>query len=377
MAGHSKVAPLMEQSLDDRLQTYVGKGGDRYIPARDSITAEGIRKMIEVVGDRNPIYSDADFAVGSVHGGLVPPPPAILAFWLKGFQPAKSSHEVDAQGVRHFRLDPFPVRGTEMLDEPPVKDQFDAFNEIAGALTEAGYSSRAGVGGELNLKRYPKVGDHLFYSDAKLHSIAGPKSTKLGEGYFTTLVMDVKDRQGHAIGDFRLQSFIFAPAPSAVKPTPAAEPAKREPPALRPWAESERVSASSVAVGQELPSLVVEVTPSLIIAGALFSNDISDVHHDRHLAVERGYNDYFMCTSGTLLLVSRFVTDWAGPSAFVERITWRLGAQQYSHDPLYLTGRVSEVERLTDSCRITVEVAGNNSRGLHANCTVRLLLPLA
>jgi len=57
--------------------------------------------------------------------------------------------------------------------------------------------------------------------------------------------------------------------------------------------------------------------------------------------------------------------------------SWRLGAQQYSHDPLYLTGLVSEVERLTDSCRITVEVAGNNSRGLHANCTVRLLLPLA
>ena len=43
-----------------------------------------------------------------------------------------------------------------------------------------------------------------------------------------------------------------------------------------------------VAIGQELPELVVELTPTLIVAGAIASRDYQDVHHDLEEARARG-----------------------------------------------------------------------------------------
>ncbi len=39
-----------------------------------------------------------------------------------------------------------------------------------------------------------------------------------------------------------------------------------------------------VKVGDELPELVIELTPKVIISTAIASRDYQDVHHDRDLA---------------------------------------------------------------------------------------------
>ncbi len=39
-----------------------------------------------------------------------------------------------------------------------------------------------------------------------------------------------------------------------------------------------------VAVGDELPTLVLPITRTLIVSGALASRDYQDVHHDHELA---------------------------------------------------------------------------------------------
>jgi hypothetical protein len=130
---------------------------------------------------------------------------------------------------------------------------------------------------------YPRVGDRVSLSAWKILSIAGPKNTVAGE---------------------------------------------RE----------------DVSVGQGLPSLAVEVTSSLIIAGALFSGEPMDVHHDRDVSIRRGFRDYFMNTMTAQSLGSRFVSDWAGPEAVIERFGWRLGVAAYINDDIYLTGKVTEIE---------------------------------
>ena len=70
---------------------------------------------------------------------------------------------------------------------------------------------------------------------------------------------------------------------------------------------------SDVSVGDELPTLVMPITRTLIVSGAIASRDYQDVHHDSVLAKERGSQDIFMNILTTNGLVGRYVTDWSGP----------------------------------------------------------------
>lgn len=50
-----------------------------------------------------------------------------------------------------------------------------------------------------------------------------------------------------------------------------------------------RVGAGErVRVGDELPPLEIEITRTLIVAGAIASRDYQDVHHDAELARHKG-----------------------------------------------------------------------------------------
>ncbi len=126
-----------------------------------------------------------------------------------------------------------------------------------------------------------------------------------------------------------------------------------------------------VAVGDDLPPLDVEITATLIVAGAIASRDFQDVHHDRDMAVRRGSKDIFMNILTTNGWVGRFVTDWAGPEALLRRVDIRLGAPNYPGDTMRMSGRV---ERKEDGV-VTVSVTGANGLGNHVTGTVDLTLP--
>jgi 3-oxo-4,17-pregnadiene-20-carboxyl-CoA hydratase beta subunit len=126
-----------------------------------------------------------------------------------------------------------------------------------------------------------------------------------------------------------------------------------------------------VHVGDELPTLVVPLTRTLIVATAIASRDYQDVHHDPGLAKERGSPDIFMNILSTNGFVGRFVTDWAGPDAVVKNVKIRLGAPNHPGDTMTMTGRVGK----KDSGVIEVEVRGANDLGDHVTGTVALELP--
>ncbi len=126
-----------------------------------------------------------------------------------------------------------------------------------------------------------------------------------------------------------------------------------------------------VSVGDELPELVVPITPTAIIAGAIASRDYQDVHHDRDLAVERGSKDIFMNILTTNGYVGRYVTDWAGPEALLASVEIRLGAPNYPGDTMTMTGSVKEKK----DGKVTVEIRGANGLGDHVTGTVELGLP--
>lgn len=131
--------------------------------------------------------------------------------------------------------------------------------------------------------------------------------------------------------------------------------------------------ATDVAVGDTLPNLVIPVTRTLIVAGAIASRDYQDVHHDHELATAKGSADIIMNILTTNGLVGRYTTDWAGPDATVRAIRIRLGVPNYPGDTMTLTGEVTAVD--SDTGVVTVAVVGANERGNHVTGTVEVALP--
>jgi hypothetical protein len=122
--------------------------------------------------------------------------------------------------------------------------------------------------------------------------------------------------------------------------------------------------------GAALPPLDIPLTRTLIVSGALASRDLQGVHHDVELARAQGAKDIFMNILTTNGLVTRFVTDWAGPNAVVTSVALRLGVPNYPEDTMRLTGSVTDVQ----GDEAVVEVRGANSLGDHVVATVRVKL---
>jgi acyl dehydratase len=129
--------------------------------------------------------------------------------------------------------------------------------------------------------------------------------------------------------------------------------------------------AGEVRVGDELPPLVLEITPTMIVSTAIATRDYQDVHHDRDLAKQKGSKDIFMNILTTNGYVGRFITDWTGPEAILKKVSIRLGAPNYPYDTMTLTGKVTAKN---DDGTIEVEIRGANSLGDHVTGTVTLVL---
>ena len=121
----------------------------------------------------------------------------------------------------------------------------------------------------------------------------------------------------------------------------------------------------------DLPELVIDITPTFVISTALATRDFQDVHHDRDKAVRRGSKDIFLNILTTTGLVQRFVTDWAGPDAFVRSVAIKLGVPCYAGETLTFSGHVASQQ----GSEATVAVVGRNSIGDHVTGTVRVVLP--
>jgi hypothetical protein len=114
-------------------------------------------------------------------------------------------------------------------------------------------------------------------------------------------------------------------------------------------------------VGEQLPPMTIEATPTFVVSTALATRDFQDVHHDRDRAVARGSADIFVNILTDTGLVQRFVTDWAGPAARVRAISIRLGVPCYAYDTLHFSGEVTAV----DGADVTVSVVGRGNLGDH------------
>ncbi|HEX4289036.1 MAG TPA: OB-fold domain-containing protein [Trebonia sp.] len=117
-----------------------------------------------------------------------------------------------------------------------------------------------------------------------------------------------------------------------------------------------------------LPPLVIDITPTFVIASALATRDFQDVHHDRDRAVAGGAKDIFLNILTTTGLVQRYVARWAGPDAIFRSISIRLGVPCHAGDTLTFTGAVTADE----GGEQVISVIGRCSLGDHVTATVRV-----
>ena len=127
-----------------------------------------------------------------------------------------------------------------------------------------------------------------------------------------------------------------------------------------------------ISVGDKLPPLEIDITPTLIVSTAIASRDYQDVHYDKTRAQELGSPDIFMNILTSNGLVGRYVTDWAGPEAILLSVKIRLGAPNYPGDTMVMSGEVTGKREEQGKYIVDLAVAGKNKLGVHVSGTVEV-----
>lgn len=172
----------MSDELPD-LTYYVGGNAGPYRDW-DAVNAPMIRHWCEAMGDKNPIYTDAQAALEEGFPGVVAPPTMMQAWCMTGYSGQAAPGSTDA--------DPMAVL--------PV-------------LEAAGYPGVVAVNCEQEYERYLEEGDRIhFYST--IESISEEKATTLGTGFFVTQLCTFYDQRDEVVGTMRFRVFKYRPKAS-------------------------------------------------------------------------------------------------------------------------------------------------------------------
>jgi acyl dehydratase len=310
------------------------------------VNEASIRHWCEALGDSNPAYVDESFAADSVWGGVIAPPTMLQAWTL------------------HDRR-----------QQPPAPSDEQVELRLGKELADAGYVGVVATNCEQRYLRALRPGDRLT-STATITAVSDLKKTGLGDGYFVTTTTEFTDEAGEVVGTMLFRVLRYrAGAPKGERqapPRPAitSDPIKLVGRSVGPRITTTRM-ATEIQTGDELPALEIPLTPTLIICGAIASNDFNVLHHDRDRAVAAGSPDIFMNILTTNGLVGRFLSEWAGPEAALEELSIRLGAPNYPYDTFVLTGSIADV----DAGRVRIEISGRNATGEHVSGTATMAFP--
>src|SRR4030095_2724429 len=152
-----------------------------------------IRQWCDAMGDRNPVYWDANAARQSAHRGIVAPPTMLQAWTMQGFEVARESDEPRNNEHRLHRL-----------------------------LEQHGYTSVVATNTEQGYTRYLRPGDSVT-AETKIASGSEEKATALGTGYFIDTRTTFRDASGAELGwmSFRVLKFIPQQRAAASEAVPA------------------------------------------------------------------------------------------------------------------------------------------------------------
>lgn len=138
------------------------------------------------------------------------------------------------------------------------------------------------------------------------------------------------------------------------------------------------VRYGDITAGDALPELAVDVTPTLVVLGALASRDWRPMHHDYKFATERnGVQDIFLNTPNQAAWIERYVTDWTGPLGRLGRMTFRMRDSIFPDDTMVFTATVTATSTDGTGCAwADLDIAISVGDRVCTTCTARVAVPI-
>ena len=177
--------PEETKAFEAKINAYVGRELGPATKGHDDVNPAMIRHWAEVMGDENPVYTDAEYAATTSKGGLIAPPAMLQAWSMEGYPMALNPAE-------------------------------DVQRELHNVFDEGGFTGVLGTNCTQEYFRDLKVGDEV-HAHTTIDSISEQKATARGTGYFIETVTKFTDQNGEDVGRmvFRVLKFIPADVPAA------------------------------------------------------------------------------------------------------------------------------------------------------------------
>lgn len=134
--------------------------------------------------------------------------------------------------------------------------------------------------------------------------------------------------------------------------------------------------AADIHIGDAITPMNIPLTHTIVASTAIASMDFMPVHHDKDFALSQFAPDIFLNILSSNGFVSKFLTDWAGPEAWVKKINIKLGVPAVPHQILKFTGEVLGKNTVGNECHIEVSLQAANDSGNHATGTAIITLPI-
>ena len=130
-----------------------------------------------------------------------------------------------------------------------------------------------------------------------------------------------------------------------------------------------------VEEGQELPTVTMDITCTMVIAGAIASRDFTPVHHDRAFVQNVGMKDIFLNNATICGYVGKYLTDWTGPDGELREISFRIATPCFPGDTMKKTGKVVKKYTEGDQHLVDVEYEFAVPEGRNCGGTGTIALP--
>ena len=132
-----------------------------------------------------------------------------------------------------------------------------------------------------------------------------------------------------------------------------------------------------VRVGDLLPELAYDVTPTTVVLGALATRDWRPMHHDKDFAQNRnGVRDIFLNTPNQAAWFERYLTDWTGPHGRLGRMRFRMKDSVFPGDRMLFRASVVKVAHDASGCGwVDVAVMLSVGERTCTECEARIALP--
>lgn len=131
-----------------------------------------------------------------------------------------------------------------------------------------------------------------------------------------------------------------------------------------------------VKPGQEIPPFSMPITFTRLVMADSAIRDWNPQHHDRdYVQKEANVRDVFLSTSFYMAMITRFITDWAGPEALIRVLEFNMRTPICPGDDMTIEGKISGQRSGDGQHMIDLDIKVKNQLGPGTEATATIDLP--